>query len=161
MAESSSGRGLRIALALSLALNLAVAGVAVGAWWARHGDHGPDRPRGELRPPRGVAPTPYLMALDPDDRREVLRRYRDEAGPFTRNRAELRARFERLLALIVAEPFDREAVRAAIAETRQAASDRQALGEELILDHLAGLSPAGRRAYAERLDRSLKRPQRR
>ena len=78
-----------------------------------------------------------------------------EEGSLRENRAELRARFERLLVAIRAEPFDRGAIEAILDEQRAAGARRLELAEEAVLDRLSAMTPEARAAYADRLDRSL------
>jgi uncharacterized membrane protein len=148
-------RWVKVVLVLSLAANLLVAGMMLGAVMGRdrHFD------RGETRTgmPREFVRTPFLAALDPDDRRAVGRALMRDAGPLRENRAELRERFERLLAALRAEPFDRAAVEALLEEQRLAGARRLEIAEVVLLDHLEALPPEGRRDYADRLDRSLRR----
>jgi uncharacterized membrane protein len=144
---------VKVALVASLALNLLVAGLVVGAM-ARH-DRDDRGMRGDV--PREFARSPFLGALDADDRRAVGRELMREEGSLRENRAELRARFERLLVAIRAEPFDRAAIEAILDEQRAAGARRLELAEEAVLDRLSGMTPEARAAYADRLDRSLRR----
>jgi uncharacterized membrane protein len=152
-APASGSRWLKIALVLSLAVNLLVAGLVVGAM-VRHDRDGRGM-RGDE--PREFVRSPFLGALDGEDRRAVGRELMREEGSLRENRAELRARFERLLVAIRAEPFDRGAIEAILDEQRAAGARRLELAEEAVLDRLSAMTPEGRAAYADRLDRSLRR----
>ena len=66
-------RGVKIALAVSVALNLAVAGLAVGAWLG-------DGPHKGM--PRDMSFGPFSEALDDADRRAIRRAKR--RGPNSR-----------------------------------------------------------------------------
>jgi uncharacterized membrane protein len=154
-APSATARWLKAALAVSLALNLLVAGLVLGAAY-RH-DHDDRRMRDRAEVPRDFVRSPFLSALAPEDRRAVARDLMAAEGSIRENRAELRARFERLLAAIRAEPFDRAAIEDLLGEQRAAGARRLQLAETAVLDRLAAMSPAERTAYAERLDRSLRR----
>lgn len=147
------GRWTKVALAVSLAVNLLVAGVVVGDALFDGRDHR----RGG--PPPGLRDigTPFVMALEPENRERLMRRAAERAGPFRENREALRHRFERLLDTLRAHPFDQAATRAVLEEQRAALFERQALGEELLVEHLAAMSPEERAAFADRLDRSLRR----
>jgi hypothetical protein len=101
--------------------------------------------------------SPFLGALDGEDRRAVGRELMREEGSLRENRAELRARFERLLVAIRAEPFDRGAIEAILDEQRVVGARRLELAEEAVLDRLVAMTPEARAAYADRLDRSLRR----
>lgn len=141
------------ALAVSLALNLLVAGAVAGAWMSGHRQ---DEVR-RVAVDRMIGRTPFVAALDPDDRREVLRELRREAEPLARNRADLRARLDALLDALRAETFDRAQIEALIAEQRQIGARRMEIGEAALIDRIAAMSLEERRAYADRLDRSIRR----
>lgn len=145
---------MRITLVVSLSLNLLIIGVVAGAMATRGDDRrGPPT----LGPARDLGPVPFIVALAPEDRRSLARSMRSEAGPLRQNRQELQARFEALLVALRADPFDAQAVSDLLGEQRSVGAARQAIGERLLLDHLAGLTAAERAAYADRLDKSLKR----
>ena len=110
-----------------------------------------------MEEPREFRRSPFLGALDPEDRRAVGRELMRADGALRVNRAELRDRFERLLAAIRAEPFDRAAIEAILDEQRAAGARRLELTEAAVLDRLSVMSPAARAAFADRLDRSLRR----
>lgn len=148
-------RWIRLLLAVSLGLNLLVAGAFLGAALGRHGPWDHDATRGGM--PREFGRTPFLSALSEEDRRAVGRALMREAGPLRENRADLRDRFERLLAALRAEPFDREAVAGLLAAQRAGGAARLDIAERVLLDRLGAMEPEERRAYAERLDRSLRR----
>jgi uncharacterized membrane protein len=145
---------IKIALVVSLAVNLLVAGLVVGAMVRHDRD---DRGMREDDVPREFVRSPFLGALDREDRRAVGRELMREEGSLRENRAELRARFERLLVAIRAEPFDRGAIEAILDEQRAAGARRLELAEEAVLDRLSAMTPEARAAYADRLDRSLRR----
>ena len=106
---------------------------------------------------RDLGPTPFIVALDPEDRRDLAQSMRGEAASLRENREELGTRFEALLAALRADPFDLDAVAASLGEQRQDGAQRQVIGAGLLLNHLATMSVAERAAYADRLDRSLRR----
>lgn len=155
MAETSTPgsapRWMRIALAVSLALNLLVVGIVVGAI-TMHGRH--DR---ERRIARDVAAAPFVMALDDADRRAVIDELRSETGSLRENRRLIRARFGALLEALRAESFDRGTVETLLAEQRGAATVRQEVGERIFLDRLERMSAAERAAFADRLERSIRK----
>jgi uncharacterized membrane protein len=151
--RKTDGRWMKVLLVVSLALNLLVAGALIGAVLGH--DRAERRERSEV--PREFMRSPFLGALDGEDRRAVGRELMREEGSLRQNRAELRARFERLLAAIRAEPFDRAVIEAILDEQRAAGARRLELAEEAVLDRLSAMSPAARAAYADRLDRSLRR----
>ncbi len=135
----------RIVLVASLALNLCVAGVVVGALFDRHGP-GHDRLRG---PAGGI-----VRALPEADREAVIDRLREMPRE---GRGDRRAGFERLLAAIRAEPFDRGRVERLLAEQRARGGARFARVEEAILDRLALMSPEARAGFAARLAEGARR----
>lgn len=151
--RANGGGWTKVLLVVSLALNLLVAGALIGAALG----HGRDDRREREDVPREFMRSPFLGALETEDRRAVGRDLMRAEGTLRENRAELRARFERLLAAIRAEPFDRTAIEAILDEQRAAGARRLELAEEAVLDRLTAMSPAGRAAYADRLDRSLRR----
>lgn len=151
--ERRAPRWMSLLLVLSLAVNLLIAGIVIGSVATRDRD----RPGGRPDLAGDLGRTPFVAALDRGDRRALARALMREAGPLRESRSELKARFESLLAAIRAEPFDRASVERLIADQRHAAGRRQELGERLLLDYLEGLTPEARRAYADRLDRSIRR----
>jgi hypothetical protein len=94
-------RWLKVTLVVSLALNLLVIGAVIGAALGAGRPHD-DRMRGEV--PREFGRSPLVSALAPEDRRAVGRDLMRAAGPLRENRADLRARFERLLEALRADP---------------------------------------------------------
>lgn len=150
-----AGRWKTVLLVVSLALNLLVAGALIGAVVGHGREERAERSRPEV--PREFMRSPFLGALEPEDRRAVGRELMREDGSLRENRAALRARFERLLVAIRAEPFDRAAIEAILDEQRAAGARRLELAEAAVLDRLSAMSPEARAAYADRLDRSLRR----
>lgn len=141
-------RGVKIALALSVALNLGVAGLAVGAWL---GD-GPHRGM-----PRDMSFGPFTEALDEDDRQEIRKALLERLGEFREQRAAARAEFETLLATLRADPFDAEALKAALATLEARNAQRLDLGRSLIETRLIEMSPKERADFADRLEKGLRR----
>ena len=84
--------------------------------------------------------------------REILR----NREQFREGREELRTRVEGFLAALRAETFDRAEVERLLAEQRRAASRRQDLGEELLLDRLEAMTREERNDYADALADRLK-----
>lgn len=163
MAETKSrtSRWLRIALVVSLALNLAVIGLVAGSI-AKDPSRLRDRDRSEhgQRLPAGLrelGPLPFIVALEPDQRAALLDSARSRETDLRAPRSVLRQRFEEMLNLLRAEEFDEDALRALIAEQRSASIRRAEVGESLLVAQFAAMSQAERAAYADRLDRSLKR----
>lgn len=140
MTLSTLPRRWRILLIGSLALNLLVAGALVGALL-----HGPADDR---RRSRGE---PLVNAL-PDTDRAALRNRLQRP-----DRDQRRARFQSLLAILRADPFDPDALRAMLTTERDLGNARARLSEDAIIARLAEMSLAERAAYAERLARLVRR----
>lgn len=141
----------RIVLVVSLALNLLIAGLVAGAFL-----HGPPRPhRGAGLDDLGFGP--FVAALPAADRRALADEMGKQEGSFRERRAALRSQFEALLTALRADPYDHEAVRQIV--TAQDAEIRQsrALGSDLLLSHIAAMSDAGRKAYADALADGVRR----
>lgn len=153
---NTSGRGLRIALVVSLAVNLLVAGVLIGGFLA--GGRGDDR-RGaaDVRALRDIGNVPFVMALERDDRAALVQSLAGRDDALRSNRDRLRTRFEAVLGVLRAEPFQPDALRALLADQRATLFERQQLGETLLIERLEQMRPDQRAAYADRLDRSLRR----
>lgn len=140
----------------SLALNLLVIGIVTG-WIASHG--GDRRP--DFGPARGLVGEPFLRALPEDQRRALMRDVAREAPRISESRESLRARFEAFLAALRSEPFDAAAVAGLLQDQRAVALGRQDIGERLLLERLAAMSPEQRQDYATALERSLRQLRRR
>lgn len=155
MSEKTSERRRRVTplLAVSLVFNMLIVGIVAGFLLANSGDRG-----GRLDgPTRSLVGTPFIRALEPEDRRALALEIRRDDARLRENRSALRARFEALLDALNADPFDPEAVRAILREQRDIALRRQNIGEALLVDQLQKLSPDERAAYADRLARDLRR----
>jgi uncharacterized membrane protein len=141
-------RGLRWLLIASLGLNLLVVGVVVG-----HVVSGP--PGG--RPSVEIALGPFARALSPDDRRAILRGLMDRADTGEMRRADRAADLGRLAAALRAEPFDRDAVAALMAEQRDKVRGLETAVEEAVLDRLATMTAEERAGFADRLESEIGR----
>lgn len=139
-------------LFLSLAMNLLVVGVVIG-WLISPG--GPKR--SDFGSARGLVGEPFLRALPEEQRRAMLRDAMREAPRIRESRENLRARFDAFLGALRAEPFDTDLVADLLDQQRSVAQRRQDIGEGLLLERLAAMTPAERRAYADRLESSLRR----
>jgi uncharacterized membrane protein len=144
---------VKVVLVLSLGLNLLILSMIAGAWLS------PDGPRSARidSAARDLGATPFIGALDPADRRALFGAIRREAEPLRQNRDELRLRFEALLGALRADPFDPFEVQALLALQRGAATERQMIGERLLVERLAEMSPDARAAFAARLEEGLRR----
>lgn len=145
---TGSSRGVKIALALSLAVNLAVAGLAAGAW-LRDGPH-----RGI---PRDMSFGPFSEALNEADRRAIRRALMDRMGEFRTQREAARAEFEALLTAMRAENFDPAVLKAALSAIETRMTERLDLGRTLIEARLFEMTAKERAAFADRLEKGLRR----
>lgn len=141
-------RGVKVALAISVALNLAVAGLAVGAWLGGGGHRDM---------PREMSFGPFSEALDDSDRRAIRRALLERMGEFRASRTEARAEFEALLATLRADPFDPAALKAALVAIESRNAERLELGRTLIETRLIEMSTTDRQRFADRLEKGLRR----
>jgi uncharacterized membrane protein len=138
---------VKIALAISVALNLAVVGLAAGAWLGG----------GHRDMPRDMSFGPFSEALDTSDRKAIRRALLERMGEFRASRAEARAEFQTLLDSLRAEPFDAQAMKTALAAIEARNAQRLELGRSLIETRLIEMTPEDRRAFADRLEKGLRR----
>ncbi len=148
-ANRQSPLWMRVLLVASLALNLLVVGTVAGVWMKR-----PDDRRAMAR---DAASALYLGALDPADRRALLSDIRSAAPPLRDRRQEMRAEVAATLAALRAEPFDADALAERIATQRGRGAERAKMGDRLLVERLARMTPAERRAYADRLEEIVRR----
>lgn len=148
--KPKSGKGLRIALAISLALNLAVVGMVAGAMLR----HGPGFQAGGVR---DLGFGPYTEALTQDDRSALRKALFDRAPEIRTTRRLMREDTQALLALLRADSFDAVAFRVRM-EGQHARMERLLrLGQDVLQDFIAAMSPDDRRAFADRLEAGLRR----
>ena len=136
------------ALAVSLVVNLLLAGFLVGRM---SGDFG-------FRGGIGAAPKmPQLRFLEDDRRREVTHglETRKALRPILR---ELRGSQRDIRASLVAEPFEQEALSAALTEFRRRLEESQALSHRKLVAVAARLTPGERRRLARTIDRRRGQP---
>ncbi len=156
-------RWVPIALAVSLALNLLVAGMFLGVWIKS-----PEKPapgatndarllRDDARLLRDLGLGPFLSAFPPDSRRRVAQRIRAEVGSLADGRAALVRELKEMLDLMRADPFDPEALARVVEAQKQRLHQRADVGREVVLEAIIQMSPEERRAYADRLERALRR----
>lgn len=144
----------RLVLGLSLALNLVIIGIVAGAFWRFGKDHDHAARRGA-----GAFAAPYVLALPRDDR-HALREALQAQGPNDR-RAARRASYEAVLAALRAEPFDSDALAAALKRQREAAIAGQLAAETAWLRQIETMDRETRADYADRVERILDRKRRR
>lgn len=155
-AARSSGRWLRIALAISLAINLGIAGIVAGAMF-RYGG-----PMHGGRMTRDLGFGPFTEALSKDDRAELRRAFLAKLPEMRDGRRAMREDLSALLAQLRATPFDAAGLRTAFDRQNQRNAERLELGQQLIFDLVVGMTDEARQAFAGRLEQSLaKGPKRR
>jgi uncharacterized membrane protein len=147
-ASPHPSRWLKPALIVSVALNLAVVGLVLGAWLG-------DGHRGGM--PRDMSFGPFSEALSDQDLRALRKALMTRAGEFSSSRKAARAEFEVLLTALRADPFDPAAMKSALSAIETRNAERLQLGRSLIETRLIEMSPEDRQAFADRLERGLKR----
>ncbi|UWR10229.1 periplasmic heavy metal sensor [Sulfitobacter mediterraneus] len=152
-----ASRKMRWALGLSLAVNLLFVGAIGGAVYRNAGGPGLDRHRApELR----SYGTPYVRALPRKDRRDLHADLKKDNGAARPSRAERRAQYDNMLAVLRADPFEVDAVRDILKVQGAAAYGMQTAAHSAWLDRISAMSEAERQSYADRLERELKKPKR-
>ncbi|WP_164876026.1 periplasmic heavy metal sensor [Falsirhodobacter deserti] len=141
-----SPRSLRILLALSVALNLVVIGIVAGAALRE-----PPRPRPDSGPAFGI----YDRALTKEDREALREAFRREAPDFHRNWQKMQGDLAQLIAALEANPYDPVRAREVFERQRERGIEMMILGQRLMADHLAEMTPDERRAFAGRLQQRL------
>lgn len=135
----------------SLTLNLLIIGLVAGM--ALRFGAGPPQMIAE----RSLGFGPWSGGLEREDY-NALRKGFEAKGQDLRAAARAdRAARAALVAALRAEPFDPAALDAIIAEMQQRTLERLELGQTLIRAHVLAMTPAARHAFADRLERSLKR----
>ena len=135
---------MRVALIVSVSLNLLVAGVVIGGLIGHQG-----RPPGPMV--SDVSLGPFTDALSKEDR-EALRRAAQAEGRNLRDmRRRASAEMRDVIAVLEAEPFDKAKAAEIIGTVRSRAMERFAIGERLMVERLAQMTPEARQAFAARL----------
>ena len=153
---------VKITLFVSLALNLIILGLIAGVI-ARGGPIG-DRAMASAS--RAEFRTPFVRALEPEQRREVsrdirrsLRDLRDDGGEGPR---VMRAALHRdALEMLRAEDFDADAFGSLMAQQSEITKVFASAGAKALARHLGTLSRADRLAYADRVEIAIKNSPRR
>ena len=146
-------RWLKPLLMASLAANLLIVGIVAGSFFSAGGER-PDRVSREVS---NLVGPQFFRALEPEDRRALVRDIAQKRDRIRENRGALRRRIEQLLVELNSEPFDVDAVKMLLEEQRSAVAGRHQFGEELLLERLSSMSAEERAAFADRLAASLKR----
>lgn len=143
-----SGKGLRVALAISVALNLLIVGLVAGAVLRDGG------PRGRMMGDLGFGP--FTEALSGADRDALRQAFLARMPDMRDMRRQMRADFAALLDALRAEPFDAAALRAAMEAQSARMGERLQVGQDLLLERLAAMTPEARAAFADRLEARLR-----
>ena len=150
-ARHVSARVLRIALAVSVGLNLSILGAVAGSFWHDGSAGG----RGEMVRDLGFGP--FGEALGQDDRR-ALREWLKARAPELRSANSQRyADLAAVQAALRAQPFDPDALRAALGAMRGRMESQLALGHEALTDVILAMPDGERLALADRLERGMRR----
>lgn len=151
--QAGASLRLRLVLFASLAVNLLVIGAVAGVML---GYFGPGQGR-------DVAPTvidlglgPYYRALSPDDRKAVRETALANRGAFRGNRASMRRLFAESQDALRSDPFEPARIQAVLEEQGAIADSGRRLGQEILVQHLATMSPEARRAFADELSRTIR-----
>ena len=154
-AQTRSPRWMRVMLVLSLALNLLFVGLVAGTMLGQRGPSGRDAAGGDFRG------QPLIRALEASDRRAVLDRLRRDTNPPRDRIRGLRGRFQAYLEALRADTFDISDVEAVLLEQRTSVGGHQERIDAILLGELSEMSAEERRAYADRLEETIKRGGRR
>lgn len=154
-AQEGKRRGRAWLLIASLALNLAVIG-AIGGVALRHVLADAPLP-GHPSPAMMAEFGPYTRALGPEGRAGLRARLGEKMPQLRENRAAVRADFEALLAVLRTEPFAGDEAGRLLARQHARAASQAELIRGLLLKEVAAMSPPARRAFADRLETTLRR----
>lgn len=145
------GRIWTVVLVCSLALNLAVAGIVGGTLLSGRIGDGPPRSF-DL----GVGPV--AKALERDERRAIGRMLRQNR---VLRDLDPRGRASEMLAVLGAEPFDPDALRAIFAEQSDDLVRVQTRAQDALLETIAAMTPERRAAFAAAVAEEIQRGSRR
>lgn len=144
----------RIALIVSLGLNLVILG-SLGGLALKH-ELGPPPP-----PVRNLAFGPFTEALSPEDRAALLHAFGEQAKGFRAERAQMREDLQTVLAALRATPYDPQVFADVMVRQKARTDQWLGLGQKLLMERIAAMSPAERSAFADRLQDSMERHARR
>jgi uncharacterized membrane protein len=103
-----------------------------------------------------MAGGPLTRALSTEDRHAIGNAMRETWREADDGRTDLRDSYDALLADLRAVPFDPALVSARMRQHRERFAVRFEMGQEVLVTHLATMSDADRRAYADRLEDRIK-----
>ncbi len=147
---ATSGKGLRIALAISVAINLAVAGLVAGAML----HHRPDGGRMDMGRELGFGP--FSEALSRDDRRALREAFLAKAPDLRDNRRQRGQDAQALLGALRADPFAPDALTELMDSQQRRMESQLHLGQDLLRTFLISMTPEARLAFAGRLEERLR-----
>ena len=145
---------LRIALLVSLVLNLLFVGLVLGAAAGKRrvdikGSQTDERVLSYLGP--------FGRALPEEHKKALAQELRPKPSEARKVRQELRKGFQDYLSLLRAETFDAEAMSELLVAQQALVSGRAIEGREALLKRLEGMSLEERKAYADSLQKALRR----
>ena len=141
---------IKVALAISLALNLAVAGMVAGTVLRARGPDG-----GHSLAVRDLNFGPFTEALTREQRRAMLRGFAAEGNGLRAMRAEMRADFDNVLAVLRGTPFDAAALQSAFDAQNRKLTDRVNTGRKALVDLIIAMTDAERAEFTKRLEDAL------
>ncbi len=142
---------MKVALGVSLALNLAVAGVLVGGALRSHHDG----PRQNMV--RELNFGPFTDALSTADRQALRADFFARAPEWRQARLQMRGDMSAILTALRADPFDPAALAVAITKQSDRISRQISLGQELLSQRIAAMTPQERAGFADRLEDGMMR----
>ncbi len=147
MVKPQSPRRLwRVVLVVSLCLNLALIGMIAGAAFSGKAMGGPPS-----RVSFGLGPV--TDALDRDDRRAIAREVRGRMG----NRVARRADMQSLVDVLIADPFDPDALHDLIRSQSQQAAEVVSSAQAAFVMRVNNMTPDQRAALAQRITKGRRR----
>ena len=152
-------RWLGIALLVSLGLNLAVLGIAGGAWLRGSTGHGPGPDRPAMV--RDIGFGPWARALTRADHAALRQSFEVERPRMREVWRAARADREALLALLRAEPLDLAAANEVFDPIDTRNRDRLDMGQRMIREHILAMSAPERAAFADRMEEATRHGPRR
>jgi len=150
--EKTPSKGIRwgkVALVASLSVNVLIAGLAIGTF--------ANVKKGNNFVRTGEASGAYTFALSPKDRREIGKNMMSHFKEMGRDRDALQAEYQRMITVVTAEPFDRDAAQDVLGNQAEFANARRVAAEGLLLDQLESMTVEERLRFAERLQEGVKR----
>ncbi len=149
-------RWMRVLLVVSLGVNLLVAGMVAGAYFG-----GGSEKRSGANGLRNSWVGPYGRALSKEDRAEMRKSFEGRKPWFDERRGRMRGFGNEMANAVRAEPFDPAVVNDILQRQRSLQSAIQAEGQSMLVDRLTAMTAEQRAAFAENLEKGLRRGKRR